>query len=219
MSRPIKILTLLLWVVAVTGMVWVVAMQLWTRDRHAAQAAATADTVVDATPITAPRFSLTDQLGRTVTTDDLKGHPWIADFFFTTCASSCPMLTKHLSDLQTLIPGEVKFISFSVDPDHDTPAALLAYAKLYNADNDRWRFLTGEKSALFAAITSLKVTVVSATKDNPIEHDVHYLLMDSAGRLQNVYDSRSPDEVSKLVHDATALTAAQAPPAATEKTP
>jgi protein SCO1/2 len=202
MSKPVKRLTIALWIAAVAGMVFVVAMQLSNRDRT--------DGAID-TPITAPDFALTDQLGRTVTTAGLRGRPWIADFIFTECASACPIMSHRLSELQSKIPANVKFVSFSVDPERDTPPVLLAYAKQYNADNDRWRFLTGPKDRVFAAIAGMKVAIIPATKDNPLEHDIHYLLIDSAGRMYHAYDSRYPAQVDQLVTDAKALAAEQSP--------
>jgi len=192
MSKPMKILTMAAWLVAVAGMVVLAAVQL-TRDHNTQPSEV----------ITAPDFSLTDQLGRTVTTQDLKGHPWIADFFFTECASACPIMSSHLSALQSRIPSDVKFISFSVDPEHDTPPALLAYAKQYGADNDRWRFLTGDKDKIMDAIHGMKVSLVPPATGNQIEHDVHFLLMDADGKLVRVYDSRFPDEIDLLIKDAT----------------
>jgi protein SCO1 len=207
MSPPVKVLTILLWVVAVTGMVSVVAVQLWSRDRQAQ-----ADEQSLGEPIVAPDFALTDQLGRQVTTQDLRGHAWIADFIFTECASACPIMSHNLASLQTRIPTDVKFISFSVDPEHDTPPVLLAYAKQYGADNDRWRFLTGNKDTVMDAVHGMKVSIVPATQSSQIEHDVHFLLMDSTGRLHGVYDSRIQGELDRLVADSTALAAQESKP-------
>ncbi len=185
-----------MWLMAVVLMVLLVAMKLSVRDQTTSQ---------EATDIIAPNFSLTDQQGRTVSTSDLKGHPWIADFIFTECASACPLMSQRLSTLQTRIPADVKFVSFTVDPEHDTPAKLLDYAKQYGADNDRWRFLTGDKDKVMEAIHGMKVSVVPAAPGNQIEHDIHYLLMDGDGRLRGVYDSRLPDQIEALVKDAAAL--------------
>ncbi len=185
-----------MWLMAVVSMVLLVAMKLSVRDQTTSQ---------EATDIIAPNFSLTDQQGRTVSTSDLKGHPWIADFIFTECASACPLMSQRLSTLQARIPADVKFVSFTVDPEHDTPAKLLDYAKQYGADNDRWRFLTGDKDKVMEAIHGMKVSVVPAAPGNQIEHDIHYLLMDGDGRLRGVYDSRLPDQIEALVKDAAAL--------------
>ena len=131
----------------------------------------------------------------------------MADFIFTECASACPLMSQKLSALQARIPGEVKFVSCSVDPANDTPAKLLAYAKQYGADNDRWRFLTGDKDKVMDAIHGMKVSIVPAAPGNQIEHDIHFLLMDADGRLRGTYDSREPQELEKLVKDAAALIA------------
>jgi protein SCO1/2 len=207
-----------LWILAVCGMVGVIAEQLWIHDRPASSPGAVLASTDDigeglqAYEVVAPDFSLTDQLGRTITTAQLKGHPWIADFFFTQCTTACPILTARLSAVQSKIPPEVKFVSFSVDPDHDDQAALLAYAKNYGADNNRWYFLNGNKRTLFAAITGLKVAVIQSNSGNPIEHDVHYLLMDSTGRLRGVYDSTDMQRVDQLVKDANALVVQESKP-------
>jgi protein SCO1 len=218
MSRPVKFVTLFLWLLAVIGMLGVVAIQLFSHDRQAAApdvalgASDDAGETLQVYPVVAPDFSFTDQLGRTVSTASLKGHPWIADFFFTQCATACPILTSRLAAVQDRIPDDVKFVSFSVDPDHDNQAALLAYAKQYGADNSRWHFVTGPKEPLFAAIAAMKVAVIPASDGNPIAHDVHYLLMDSSGRLRGVYDSTDPPRVEQMVKDASALSALESKP-------
>ena len=216
MSKPLKAATIALWLLAVTGMVAVVALRVWTtnhpQNSQADAATLAADTSLPVIAINAPAFDLTDQLGRSVTAASLQGHPWIADFIFTQCASTCPLMSTHFSKLQSEIPTSVKFISFSVDPDHDTPAALLAYAAQYKADNDRWRFLTGKRDAVFAAIDAMKVTVIPADANNPIRHDVHFILFDEQGRVRGLYDSRIPDNIDQLVKDATTLARQDATP-------
>jgi len=218
MSRPVRNLTLALWILAVAGMIWVVANQLWLRNPPSARSDAA--TIFSTLPdggatrvegITAPAFALTDQLGHAVTADDLKGHPWIADFIFTQCASECPLMTKHLADLQGKIPADVKFVSFSVDPEHDTPSVLSAYATQFGADGSRWRFLTGDKKAVMDAVAGMKSTVIPATKDSPIEHDIHYILMDAANRMYAIYDSRVAGQIDQLVNDANGLSKASQP--------
>jgi protein SCO1 len=223
MRRSFKNLTVTLWIGAVAAMVGMVALQMLSRDRQSAQADGPPGDVADgpggqggqgAPPvlaINAPDFSLTDQMGRAVGTGDLKGHPWVADFIFTECTSACPLMSEHLAALQKSIVPEVKFVSFSVDPDHDSPAVLLAYAKQYGADNDRWRFLTGDKTQVYAAVAGMKVSIVQPTTGNQIEHDVHYLLVDGLGRVRGVYDSREPAEIDRLVRDANTLAAEATP--------
>src|SRR5262250_2702865 len=95
-----------------------------------------------------PDFSLTDQTGATVTLADLKGKVWVADFIFTNCGGTCPVMTEKMRALQKALPTEIRMVSFTVDPDRDTPKVLAAYAAEHGGTRDRWLFLTGEKQAL-----------------------------------------------------------------------
>ena len=88
-----------------------------------------------------PDFSLTGQNGQAVSRTDLRGLVWVADFVFTSCTGPCPELTLRMRSLQKSLrkagPG-VKLVSFSLDPETDTPAVLTRYAERYHADPDRW---------------------------------------------------------------------------------
>src|SRR6478609_2142992 len=95
-----------------------------------------------------PDFSLTDQTDRTIALQELKGKVWVADFIFTNCGGTCPVMTEKMRTLQTALPAGVRMVSFTVDPDRDTPKVLAAYAAEHGATRDRWLFLTGEKQAL-----------------------------------------------------------------------
>src|SRR5690242_663297 len=84
-----------------------------------------------------PSFSLIDQTDRTITLADLKGKVWVADFIFTNCAGTCPMMTDKMRKLQDALPAEIHMVSFTVDPARDTPKALAAYAAEHGATRDR----------------------------------------------------------------------------------
>jgi protein SCO1 len=219
MSKPTKIFALSLWTVAVAAMLWVVAVQLWDHDRSADQASAAAiepQPPADSGqpriyPITLPTFTLTNQLGHTVTSQDLKGHPFVVDFIFTECQSLCPMMSTRMSALQKILPTQVRLVSFSVDPVHDTPPVLLAYAKRYGADNSRWQFLTGPQKTVFQAVDDMKATVIPATQTSPLRHDIHFWLFDSTGRMRGLYDSRYPGQIASLIKDATFLATGAGP--------
>lgn len=143
-----------------------------------------------------PAFALTDQAGRTVSDRDLRGAPWVANFIFTRCPSACPMLTAKFKALQGALrdlPG-VRYVSISVDPAHDTPAVLAAYAQRFSADTSRWSFLTGP-------LEDIERTVVQGFKvhigkpetraDDPtlidIMHGEHFVLVDAAGTIRGYY--------------------------------
>jgi protein SCO1 len=96
---------------------------------------------------TVPEFSLIERSGRRVALADLRGKVWIANFFYSRCTHTCPLQTAHMAMLQEELAGEddVRLLSISVDPDHDTPAQLADYARRYNAHPERWLFLTGAR--------------------------------------------------------------------------
>ena len=93
-----------------------------------------------------PSFDLIDQNGEQFTLDDLKGSVWLADFIFTTCAGPCPIMTERMSTVQHDLIGidKLQFVSFTVNPDYDTPEVLKEYAKRYDADINTWSFVTGK---------------------------------------------------------------------------
>src|SRR6185312_4747014 len=97
-----------------------------------------------------PEFTLTNQDNKSVSLGDLKGHIWIADLIYTHCSGSCPMITSRLASIQKSLfkTPEVKLVSISIDPDHDSPQALNDYAKMCGADTKQWSFLTGERKTI-----------------------------------------------------------------------
>jgi protein SCO1/2 len=156
----------------------------------------------------APEFSLTDQNGKTVTRADLAGKVWIADFIFTNCAGTCPMLTDTMIRLQGALPKEVHLVSFSVDPGRDTPDVLAAYAAKVEADKDRWHFLTGEKEKLYdLSIKGFKLALedTGGTDAEPITHSTRLVLVDKEGKIRGYYGGTDKEEMKKLFFDAMKL--------------
>jgi protein SCO1/2 len=134
---------------------------------------------------TIPQFSLVDQEGRPVARQDLLGKTWIADFIFTRCLGPCPVMTNTLSELQDEIPPEVTFVSFSLDPTYDTPEKLKEYGERFEADLERWIFLTGEPETVFSIPKTLKLIAEADT--DTIIHSSRYLLIDPEGRVRGWY--------------------------------
>ncbi|MBI3090334.1 MAG: SCO family protein [Candidatus Tectomicrobia bacterium] len=97
-----------------------------------------------------PPFMLLERTGQPLDLADLIGKVWIADFIYTRCELECPLASARLAQLQDRFHEEadLRLVSFSVDPEYDTPAVLLAYARRFHADPQRWLFLTGEKEAI-----------------------------------------------------------------------
>jgi protein SCO1/2 len=157
----------------------------------------------------APQFSYTDQAGKTLTQADLRGHVWVADFIFTQCTAICPTMTAKMVLLQRQVADpDVRFISFSVDPEHDTVDALAAYAKLWNADESRWHLLRTSDQAIKATAEGLKVMVApSGDPGNPIMHSNYFFLVDAQGRVRGVYNSGDRETMDRLAQHAQLLAA------------
>ena len=160
-------------------------------------------------PITfdAPAFSFTDQDGKRLTQNDLKGRVWIADFFYTQCVSACPVLTSKLILLQQKLKNtNVRFISFSVDPENDTTPALKSYAKLWQGDETRWTLLRTDPTGLAAVAAGFKVAVGPGdSKDNPILHSSLFMLIDQNGKVRGLFDSIDNQSMLDLIEQAKAL--------------
>lgn len=161
-----------------------------------------------------PAFSLTNRDGRTVRLQDLRGKPWIADFIFTSCPASCPMMTARMSKLEKQLPDglDVRLVSFSVDPEHDTPEVLQRYAKSYQAP-DRWLFLTGTKDEMFKlsrqgfklGIEIPSAQTAGAPPAEPILHSTRFVLVDGQGRIRGYYDGFDEESMKRLVRDLEAV--------------
>lgn len=147
---------------------------------------------------TLPDFVLENQSGQSIDLQDLHGSVWIADFIFTRCAGTCPLLTQSLSALSRELSStptgkEVKFVSFSVDPDFDRPAVLRDYAQKNGADPSRWTFLTGTREAVRGLVRNGFKLPVGDQDDKamPIFHSQDFLLIDREGRVRGAYDALS----------------------------
>jgi protein SCO1 len=158
-----------------------------------------------------PAFTLTDQTGRPFGPADLRGAPWIASFIFTRCPTVCPALSSRMAEVQRRTEGTpVRLVSFSVDPDFDTPAVLADYAKRFAA-GPRWTFLTGDFSAMRAAIEDgLKISMGRA-RDGPVLdpgqvfHGTHLVLVDGDGTIRGYFDVKDDAGLDALLRDARAL--------------
>lgn len=163
----------------------------------------------------APNFTLTDRSGRQLSRADLHGRVWIADFIFTYCAGPCPIMTQTLGGLQKNFAAQdaISFVTFTVDPERDTPDVLAAYAKRHDADPKRWYFLTGEKSYVRHLIgDGFKLVARESTPEerekkmmDDILHSTYFLLIDSDGLVRGIYDSGGAADMPRLLIDARRL--------------
>jgi protein SCO1 len=161
-----------------------------------------------------PEFRLVERSGRPLSLADLRGRPWVADFIFTRCAGACPAMTARMARLRRDVPPDVQFVSFTVDPAHDTPEVLARYASSFRAD-EGWRFVTGPAKDLYAlSVTGFKLAAMevppaeqSAGGDGPFLHSSKFVLVDGAGVIRGYYDSTEEAAMRTLAADAAALPA------------
>jgi protein SCO1/2 len=149
-----------------------------------------------------PDFQLVDQKGQKFDRKALDGHVWVADFVYTTCQGPCPRMSSHMRTLQKATGRDVRLVSFTVDPDNDTPAVLAAYAQRFSADAARWTFLTGEKETLnMLDHDAFKLGSIGAGMD----HSTRFVLVDKLGRIRGYYGIAEGNPVDKIAKDAARL--------------
>lgn len=151
-----------------------------------------------------PDFDFTDSTGAPFDRDRMRGKVWVADFIFTTCTGPCPVLSTRMSGLFKHFQGHpsVGFVSFTVDPENDTPEVLAEYAKRYGADTSQWHFLTGAKEDIAeVAVKGFKV----GSGEAPSMHDLHFILVDSLGRIRGYYTGTDTEDVAELQKDMESL--------------
>lgn len=158
-------------------------------------------------------FRLTERSGRVVNGGDFADRVWIASFIFTRCPASCPRITSVMKGLQgKLASSSVQLASVSVDPEHDTPAVLSAYAQRFGADPERWWFLTGPKEDVYGLI--LKGFRLGVAESSPeeqkegaeaISHTAKLALVAPGNRVVGYYNADEPADVKALADTALQL--------------
>ncbi len=160
---------------------------------------------------TVPGFDLIERSGSKVSLADLKGKVWVADFVFTHCAGPCPLISSKMAKLQKAVSDldGVRLVSFTVDPDRDTPEVLREYAQHYLADPERWVFLTGPKQPLYHLIgDGFHLAVEEEGSDTgAVTHSTRLVLVDRQGRIRGYYDGSDPGTIEALLPDIRALLA------------
>jgi protein SCO1/2 len=154
-----------------------------------------------------PSYRLVDQDGTTRTPADLRGSVWIADFIFTSCKSVCPVLSAKMVQVQHAISDpRLKFVSFSVDPERDTPDALRAYARRWAPDETRWTLLANTPASLAALSKGMKTFVERQPDPDATIHSSEMFLVDGEGNVRGLY-ATDGESFAELVPDARSLLA------------
>jgi protein SCO1/2 len=206
--------------VAFVASVAIIGVVVRRRPPPAAAAENFAEQPHDLTPLwRAPPFAYVDQHQVLTTPTSLAGRPYVANFIFTTCRTICPLLTAKMVQLQRQTLGaQLRFVSFSVDPENDTPAALAAYATHWNPDEPRWTLLATDAHTLPITAAGFHITAAkNATPGtiDPIIHSGVFVLVDGEGAVRGVYDSEHHDDFQALIRDARYLAGSPPPSAPT----
>ena len=150
-------------------------------------------------------FRLVNQDSAIVTNETLDGKIYVADFFFTSCRTICPVMKTQMMRVYEAVEDdpEVALVSHTIDPEYDTVALLHDYAERLGVNSNKWHFLTGNKDSIYyLAQTSYFVTAMEdeAQQDGFI-HSGAFLLIDKEGRIRGKYDGTKPEEIDKLLKD------------------
>lgn len=162
-------------------------------------------------------FTLTEKSGKSLTAQALAQQVWVADFIFTSCKAECPLMNLEMAKIQQafLKQDAVKLVSFTVDPETDTPQRLKTYAQNFKAVSDKWYFLTGERPTLMQLTQQdFKLTVTAApshehhqhgaspasdTVSQPFLHSQKFVLVDQQRRIRGYYDSQVEADITRLI--------------------
>lgn len=153
---------------------------------------------------TVPPFQLTAPDGSTFDSGSLRGQVWVADFFFTSCGSICPMMSAHMHHIQEAIADvpNAQLVSFTIDPWRDTPPVLAKYAAVYHARPARWHLLTGPQ----ATLQRLDKDVFKlGNVDGSLAHSPRFVLVDANGHIRGYYDTTEADAVPRIIADLRSL--------------
>jgi protein SCO1/2 len=159
-----------------------------------------------------PAFTLRDQDGKGIDNSVFTGHVTIVDFFFTHCRLVCPVLTQHMADQQRTLKGtDVRMLSISVDPEHDTPEVIKAYAAEHGADPGRWAFASGDRQTIGKIVEGgfkfavgddpnpdRMIDLAGGKKMNNIVHPSWFVLVGPKGEVLGIYLAEMEEDMEAL---------------------
>jgi protein SCO1/2 len=160
-----------------------------------------------------PDFNLVERTGKPMTRQDLAGKTWVAAFVFTRCAGPCTHISGSMAQLQSKLSDvpNARLVSFSVDPDFDTPAVLTRYAEHFEADAERWYFVTGEAKPMYELLRQgFKVGVEPAAGEdhkpgNEVTHSTKLVLVDRHGHHRGFFDGLDQKSLDEIVEQVRVL--------------
>jgi cytochrome oxidase Cu insertion factor (SCO1/SenC/PrrC family) len=204
-------------VVLLAGGLLLIVPQLIGRNRGAAPIAKTKtlsvekDDTFQSTEAWLTKYTLTERSGKKFNSEALAGKVQVVNFFFTACPTACPLQTQKVQELDREFgPSGVQFLSITCDPDTDTPAVLQQYANKYNADPDRWVFLTGDFPYIRRVAAEVYWSPLSERG-----HREDFVVVDKWGKVRGNFPWNDPAQMGELKELLTILNAETEPPAET----
>lgn len=150
-------------------------------------------------------FSLINQNGKIITQNDYKNKIYIADFFFTTCQTICPIMTDHMVQIQKEIldDDDVMLLSHSVTPEIDTIAQLKRYALKKGVIDTKWNLVTGDKKQIYQLARKSYLAVKDNGDGGPFDmvHTENFMLIDKKRQIRGFYDGTNPEDINRLLSD------------------
>jgi protein SCO1/2 len=162
-------------------------------------------TITDTIYQTIPKFKFVNQYGDSISNKSLDGQIYVADFFFTTCPSICPVMARNMLNVYNAFKnsGDVKIISHTIDPKHDSVPVLKKYADKLGVSGNTWWFLQGKKEDIYQIAE--KNYLVAVKKDSSAAggyiHAGYFVLIDKQKRIRGSYDGTDPKQVDQLIAD------------------
>ncbi|HTD39522.1 MAG TPA: SCO family protein [Mucilaginibacter sp.] len=163
--------------------------------------------VTDTIYPTVSKFATVNQYGDSVNNNSLNGYIYVADFFFTTCPSICPVMHRNMLNVYSAFKGasNLKIISYTIDPKHDSVTVLKKYADKLGVSGNIWWFLQGKKEDIYKLSESYLVRKPEEDAKQQFIHDGSFLLIDKQKRIRGSYDGTDPKQVDQLITDIKTL--------------
>jgi len=156
-------------------------------------------------------FSLVNQNGDTITQENYKGKIYVADFFFTTCLTICPIMTKNMAEIQEAVKDDsnIMLLSHSVTPQIDTVAQLKRYALEKGVIDSKWNLVTGDKKQIYELARKSYLAVKTDGDGGPFDmvHTENFILVDKEKRIRGFYDGTNREDIKRLLEDIKILEA------------
>lgn len=190
----------LVWVVAFTATAGLITLAyLGLKDARPALPSAPLEKLAKV-----PDFQLADQTGTPFGLKNLEGKIWVANFIFTRCKGPCPLISTRMADLHTKLSKTkegVNLVSFTVDPEYDTPEVLSKYGQLLGADPAVWKLLTGNQDAINSIVVKGLLQPLAKEPDGTPAHSQRFVIVDANGWIRGFREGEDPEVVQKLMVD------------------